>query len=85
MIRLLTHIGSVYLAQGRVAPGMERLAGRRDNGAQAPDTGFPVVVKEGQILGLIASGKLSEAEVLAHQIIGQQRNRGGGFTSARRA
>ena len=69
VIRLLTHIGSVYIMHDQVAPGMEHLRKAEETAVAAPDTGYPVVVKEGQILGLIKSGKLSEAEALANQII----------------
>lgn len=69
VIRLLTHIGTVYIMRGQVAPGMERLRKAEETALAAPETGYPVVVKEGQILGLIASGKLSEAEANANQII----------------
>jgi CHAT domain-containing protein len=69
VIRLLTHIGTVYMMRDQVAPGMERLGKAEQTALTAPETGYPVVVKEGQILGLIKSGKLSEAEALANQII----------------
>lgn len=76
VIRLLTHIGSVYITRGEVAAGMERLQTAEANALAAPDTGYPVVVKEGQILGLIASGKLAEAESLAGEIINRTKAQG---------
>src|SRR4051812_14228484 len=76
VIRLLTHIGSVYITRGEVSAGMERLQAAEANALTAPDTGYPVVVKEGQILGLIASGKLAEAEALAGQIINRTKAQG---------
>lgn len=69
VVRLLTHIGTVYILRGEVVPGMERLRNAEAAALAAPETGYPVVVKEVQILGLIASGKLSEAEALAGEII----------------
>jgi tetratricopeptide (TPR) repeat protein len=69
VIRLLTHIGTVYIMRDQAAPGMERLRKAEETALKAPETGYPVVVKEGQILGLIKSGKLSEAEALAAEII----------------
>jgi CHAT domain-containing protein len=69
VIRLLTHIGTVYIMHDQLAPGMERLRKAEETASVAPESGYPVVVKEAQILGLIKSGKLSEAEALANQII----------------
>lgn len=69
VIRLLTHIGSVYILRGQVGPGMEHLRKAEAMAVTAPETGYPVVVKEMQILGLTADGKLAEAEGLAGQII----------------
>jgi CHAT domain-containing protein/tetratricopeptide (TPR) repeat protein len=69
IIRLLTHIGSVYILRDQVEPGMEHLRNAEATALAAPETGYPLVVKEMQILGLTAAGKLAEAEALAGQII----------------
>lgn len=76
IIRLLTHIGTVYITRGEVAQGMEHLQTAEANALATPETGYPVVVKEGQTLGLIASGKLAEAEALAGQIINRTNAQG---------
>lgn len=69
VIRLLTHIGTVYIMRDQVDPGMEHLRNAETLARTAPETGYPIVVKEGQVLGLRTAGKLAEAEALALQII----------------
>lgn len=74
VIRLLTHIGTVYIMHDQVVPGMERLQKAEETALAVPENGYPVVVKEGQILGLIKAGRLPEAEALAKQIITRTRS-----------
>jgi tetratricopeptide (TPR) repeat protein len=69
IVRLLTHIGTVYILRGQVEPGMEHFRNAEAIAMTMPETRYPLVVKEGQLRGLIAAGKLSEAEALAAEII----------------
>ncbi len=69
VVRLLTHIGTVYMLRGDFANGMDHLGKADQLAATTPEIGYPVNVKEGELLGLIGTGKLKEAMVLANDII----------------
>lgn len=69
VIRLLTHIGTVYMLRGDFTRGMEHLNKAEQLAARTPESGFPVNVKEGQLLGLIGTGKLDAALTLANDIV----------------
>jgi hypothetical protein len=43
IIRLLTHIGSVYILRDQVEPGMEHLRNAEATAMAAPETGYPLV------------------------------------------
>jgi CHAT domain-containing protein/tetratricopeptide (TPR) repeat protein len=68
VVRLLTHIGAVYVMRGGFDAGMEHL---KKAEVLAVKTGneFPATVKISQLLGLIGMGKLDDAKVLADVII----------------
>lgn len=68
VVRLLTHIGAVYVMRGSFEIGMEHL--RKAEALAAKTSGdYPAVVKISELLGLIGLGKLDEATVLANDII----------------
>ena len=69
VVRLLTHIGTVFMLRGDFAKGMDHLGKADQLAARTPESGYPVNVKEGELLGLIGTGKLDEAMVLANEII----------------
>lgn len=69
VVRLLTHIGTVYMLRGDFASGLEHLTEADQIAATVPAIGYPVTVKEGELLGLIGTAKLSEAAILANDII----------------
>ena len=69
IVRLLTHIGTVYMLRGAFARGMDHLNKAEQLAARTPESGFPVNVKEGQLLGLIGTGKLDAAMSLANDIV----------------
>jgi len=69
VVRLLTHIGTVYMLRGDFTRGMEHLNKAEQLAAKTPESGFPVNVKEGQLLGLIGTGQLDAAMSLANDIV----------------
>ena len=69
VVRLLTHIGTVYMLRGDFAQGMSHLNEAEQIAGKTPESGFPVNVKEGQLLGLIGTNKLDEATRVANDII----------------
>ncbi len=70
VVRLLTHIGAVYVMRGSFEIGMEHLRKAEALAAKASSE-YPAVVKISELLGLIGLGKLDEATVLANDIIGR--------------
>ncbi len=68
IVRLLTHIGAVYVMRGSFDVGMEHLKKAETLAARAGDQ-YPAVVKISELLGLIGMDKLPEAKVLAEDII----------------
>lgn len=69
VVRLLTHIGTVYMLRGDFVKGMDHLNKAEQLAARTPESGFPVNVKEGQLLGLIGTGKFDAAMSLANDIV----------------
>lgn len=69
VVRLLTHIGTVYMLRGDFAKGNEHLQKAEALSNKAPESGYPVNVKEGQLLGLIGTGQLDAALALANNIV----------------
>ena len=69
VVRLLTHIGSVYMLRGDFTRGMDHLNKAEQIANKTPESGYPVNVKEGQLLGLIGTGKLDAAMGSANDII----------------
>ena len=69
VVRLLTHIGTVYMLRGDFAKGLDHLSKADQLAAAITGSAYPVNVKEGELLGLIGTGKLDEAMRLANEII----------------
>lgn len=68
VVRLLTHIGAVYVMRGSFETGMEHLR-KAEALAAKTSSEYPAVVKISELLGLIGLDKLDEATVLANDII----------------
>jgi tetratricopeptide (TPR) repeat protein len=69
IVRLLTHIGTVYILREEFEQGMQYLAKAEHLATLDPTIGYPASVKEGQLLGLIGMGQLDKASVQAKEII----------------
>ena len=74
VVRLLTHIGTVYILREQFEQGMQHLAKAAQLASLEPAIGYPASVKEGQVLGLIGMGRLDEAASLANEIIAKMQS-----------
>jgi CHAT domain-containing protein len=70
VVRLLTHIGTVYVMLQQYKDGLYHLDKALEVVNAHPEIGYPINVKEGQVLGLLGENRLNEAEQLAKEIIG---------------
>jgi CHAT domain-containing protein len=70
VVRLLTHIGTVYVMLQQYKDGLDHLDKALEVVKAYPEIGYPINVKEGQVLGLLGENRLNEAEQLAKEIIG---------------
>lgn len=69
VVRLLTHIGTVYVMLQQYKDGLDHLDKALEIVKSHPEIGYPLNVKEGQVLGLIGDNRLNDAEQLSKEII----------------
>ncbi len=69
IVRLLTHIGTVYMLRGDFAKGFDHLNKAEQIASKTPGSPYPANVKEGQLLGMLRIGQLDKAFALANDII----------------
>ena len=69
VVRLLTQIGTVYVMLQQYQEGLGHLTKALEIVKAHPEIGYPINVKEGQVLGLIGENRLDEAEQLAREIV----------------
>lgn len=75
VVRLLTHIGTVYVMLEQYGDGLEHLNKALEIANAHSEIGYPINVKEGQVLGLIGENRLDEAERLALEIVANTEGR----------